>query len=167
MCLRSSRLSFVDISDSCSKKKLIQDFQQHQKQTNKHKPKVNINIRKFVVMYDFTDVFFLSAVSSTRWSRLRPESCLTSASGWGRVGGCVTSSPSTWGTPPRPSRSCCGPTTSTTTWARASGSSWLRAAPWLSESAQRSAGVSPLLWFTLLYVQPRYGVSEGTISLIG
>lgn len=93
--------------------------------------------------------FFLSVVNSTLWSRLRLESCPISASAWGRVGGCVTSSLNTLETAPRPSRSCWGPTTLTTTWARASGTCWLRARLWHSKSAQRSVDVSHFVLFVL------------------
>lgn len=89
------------------------------------------------------------AGNSTLWSRLRPENCPTSASGCGTGGASAASSPSTWGTPPNPLRSCWGPTTLTSTWARASGSSWLRAALWLKESPQRSADVSRLRFHRL------------------
>ncbi|CAF96726.1 unnamed protein product, partial [Tetraodon nigroviridis] len=69
-----------------------------------------------------------------------------------------------WGGVPRPGPApgghhqglrgdCCAPTTSTSTWARASGSSWPRAPPWCSASAPRSAAVS-------LKAPPRPG--EGT-----
>lgn len=95
------------------------------------------------ITWDKLNIFLMSAVNSTAWSIRRPESCLTSASGWGKVAGCAVSSPSTWRTPPRPSRSCCGPTMSTSTWVRASGSNWPRAALWHSESVPRSAAVSP------------------------
>lgn len=106
-----------------------------------------VNVLSYIsslnITWDKLNILLMSAVNSTAWSRRRPESCLTSASGWGKVAGCAVSSPSTWRTPPRPSRSCCGPTTSTSTWVRASGSNWLRAVLWHSESAPRSAAVSP------------------------
>lgn len=80
--------------------------------------------------------------STTHWSRHRHESCRTCVRRCERAGASVTSSHSTWVTRPKPSRSCCAPMTSITTWAKASGSSFPRVPHSLRESAPRSVDVS-------------------------